>query len=66
LRESLEEVGIPLLVLDGDCIDPTIDPCSTYTKVQSYVEVLNDKKFNNIFGSTSVPQFARGCTTCAQ
>ncbi|MCP4137221.1 MAG: AMP-binding protein, partial [bacterium] len=46
LRESLEEVGIPLLVLDGDCIDPTIDPCSTYTKVQSYVEVLNDKKFN--------------------
>lgn len=50
LREELNEKGIPLLVLDGDCIDPTIDPCSTYTKVSAYIEAMNEKKFGNIFG----------------
>ena len=34
LRDELQAVGIPLLVLDGDCLDETIDPCSTTTKVQ--------------------------------
>lgn len=52
LREELNARGIPLLVLDGDCMDPTIDPCSTYTKVSSYVESLNAKKYGNIFGPT--------------
>ncbi len=51
LREELNKTGVPLLVLDGDCMDPTIDPCSTYTKVSSYVEALNSKKFGNIFGA---------------
>ena len=50
LREELNEEGLPLLVLDGDCVDPTIDPCSTYTKVSSYIESLNSRKFGNIFG----------------
>jgi predicted CoA-substrate-specific enzyme activase len=50
LREELNKTGVPLLVLDGDCMDPTIDPCSTFTKVSSYVESLNSKKFGNIFG----------------
>ncbi len=50
LREELNKNNVPLLVLDGDCMDPTIDPCSTYTKVSSYVEALNSKKFGNIFG----------------
>ncbi len=52
LREELNKAAIPLLVLDGDCIDPTIDPCSTYTKVSAYVEALNLKKYGNIFGPT--------------
>ena len=50
LREGLAKSNIPLLVLDGDCMDSTIDPCSTYTKVSAYVEALNQKKYGNIFG----------------
>jgi len=51
LRENLADAKIPLLVLDGDCIDPTIDPCSTYTKISAYIEALNETKCGNIFGS---------------
>jgi predicted CoA-substrate-specific enzyme activase len=50
LREELSRVNIPLLVLDGDCIDETTDPCSTHTKVSAFVEALNQKKHGNIFG----------------
>ncbi len=50
LREELNKSLIPLLVLDGDCMDPTIDPCSTYTKINSYAEALNKKRYGNIFG----------------
>lgn len=53
LREELRNVGIPLLTLDGDCLDETIDPCSTTTKVSAFVEALNLKKFGNIFGKVS-------------
>ncbi len=53
LREELTRHRIPLLVLDGDCVDPTIDPCSTYTKVSAYIEALNAKKYDNIFGPRS-------------
>jgi activator of 2-hydroxyglutaryl-CoA dehydratase/benzoyl-CoA reductase/2-hydroxyglutaryl-CoA dehydratase subunit BcrC/BadD/HgdB len=50
LREELQRVPVPLLQLDGDCVDPTIDPCSTYTKVNAYVEGLNIQRFGNPFG----------------
>ncbi|NLF40749.1 hypothetical protein GX586_15000 [bacterium] len=50
LREELKNVGIPLLVLDGDCLDETTDPCSTYTKVRAFTEALNVKKYGNPFG----------------
>jgi benzoyl-CoA reductase/2-hydroxyglutaryl-CoA dehydratase subunit BcrC/BadD/HgdB len=50
LREELKKQSVPLLVLDGDCVDPTIDPCSTKTKISSYIEALNEKKYGNIFG----------------
>ncbi len=50
LHEELSKENIPLLVLDGDCMDASTDPCSTYTKVSAYVEALNEKKFGNIFG----------------
>lgn len=50
LREELDEVGLPLLTLDGDCMDPTTDPCSTLTKVSSFVESLNSRKYGNMFG----------------
>jgi predicted CoA-substrate-specific enzyme activase len=52
LREELNDALIPLLVLDGDCMDPTIDPCSTYTKINAYSEALNTRKYGNIFGPT--------------
>ncbi len=52
LKEELGKAHVPLLVLDGDCIDPTIDPCSTFTKVRAYIEALNDRKFGNILGRT--------------
>lgn len=50
LKEELNQLHIPLLVIDGDCIDPTIDPCSTFTKVRAFSEALNKKRFGNIFG----------------
>ncbi|NLX97367.1 MAG: hypothetical protein GXY83_14455 [Rhodopirellula sp.] len=50
LRDALEEVSIPLLVLDGDCLDETTDPCSTYTKVKAFVEALCVKKYGSLFG----------------
>ena len=50
LRQSLTDIGIPLLVLDGDCLDETTDPCSTLTKISAFTEALNLNKFGNIFG----------------
>jgi predicted CoA-substrate-specific enzyme activase len=50
LRRELQTIGVPLLVLDGDCLDETIDPCSTNTKVRAFIEALNQKKFGNLFG----------------
>lgn len=50
LRDALEKVGLPLLVLEGDCMDESIDPCSTVTKITSFVEALNLKKYGNLFG----------------
>ena len=44
---------MPLLVLDGDCLDETIDPCSTQTKVRAFIEALNLKKFGSLFGDGS-------------
>jgi predicted CoA-substrate-specific enzyme activase len=49
LRNELRAVGIPLLVLDGDCLDETTDPCSTTTKVRAFVEALNLKRFGSLF-----------------
>ena len=50
LRENLDEIGVPLLALEGDCMDASIDPCSTVTKIASFVEALNLKRYGNIFG----------------
>ena len=50
LREALEKIGLPLLLLEGDCMDASIDPCSTVTKITSFVESLNLKKYGNLFG----------------
>ncbi|GEM_PF-78226 len=50
LKEELKKVKVPLLVLDGDCLDETTDPCSTYTKVSAFVESLNTKRFDSMFG----------------
>ena len=52
LRNELKTVGKPLLVLDGDCLDETIDPCSTTAKVRAFVESLNLKKFGSLFGDS--------------
>jgi predicted CoA-substrate-specific enzyme activase len=53
LHEELIKVNIPLLVLDGDCLDETTDPCSTTTKVSAFIESLNRKKFGNLYGPVS-------------
>jgi predicted CoA-substrate-specific enzyme activase len=53
LRSELQTIGVPLLVLDGDCLDETIDPCSTNTKVRAFIESLNQKKFGSLFGDCS-------------
>ena len=54
LRSELQAIGMPLLVLDGDCLDETIDPCSTTTKVRAFIEALNLKKFGSLFGDSAV------------
>jgi len=61
LEERLQQINVPLLVLDGDCIDETIDPCSTFTKVSAYIESLNLKKYGNPFGPC--PQQESCCVT---
>ena len=50
LRETLDKAGCPLLSLEGDCMDASIDPCSTVTKIASFVEALNLNRYGNIFG----------------
>ena len=50
LREELQKINVPLLRLDGDCMDQTIDPCSTFTKISAFAEALNSRKYGNIFG----------------
>jgi len=51
LRDELQEINVPLLVLDGDCLDEATDPCSTYTKARAFIEALCVKKYGNIFGN---------------
>ena len=53
LRETLDSIGCPLLALEGDCMDASIDPCSTVTKISSFVEALNLSRYGNIFGKTT-------------
>lgn len=50
LRTELEAIGVPLLMLEGDCMDASIDPCSTVTKIASFVEALNLSRYGNLFG----------------
>ena len=54
LRETLDSIGCPLLALEGDCMDASIDPCSTVTKISSFVEALNLSRYGNIFGKTTI------------
>lgn len=49
LKEEFSDIQVPVLVLDGDCMDETIDPCSTKTKLRAYTEALNMKKFDTLF-----------------
>ena len=50
LRETLDAMGTPLLALEGDCMDASIDPCSTVTKIAAFVEALNENRYGNLFG----------------
>ena len=53
LRETLDSIGCPLLALEGDCMDASIDPCPTITKISSFVEALNLNRYGNIFGKVN-------------
>jgi activator of 2-hydroxyglutaryl-CoA dehydratase/benzoyl-CoA reductase/2-hydroxyglutaryl-CoA dehydratase subunit BcrC/BadD/HgdB len=55
LRDELQTISLPLLVLDGDCLDETIDPCSTTTKVRAFIEALNLRKSGSLFGNGNQP-----------
>ncbi len=56
LRDELQTISLPLLVLDGDCLDETIDPCSTTTKVRAFIEALNLRKSGTLFGDGGQPE----------
>lgn len=45
-----EKQNAPLLIVDGDCLDASIDPCSTYTKINAFFEALNAQKFGSVLG----------------
>lgn len=49
-QNLLRKSGYPILILEGDCLDETRRPSSTLTKVQAFVEQLNQRSFGNIFG----------------
>ncbi len=49
LKEEFAGLNVPVLVLDGDCMDETIDPCSTKTKVRAFMEALNMNKYGSLF-----------------
>jgi benzoyl-CoA reductase/2-hydroxyglutaryl-CoA dehydratase subunit BcrC/BadD/HgdB len=50
LRGVMESHNIPSLILEGDCLDSTVDPCSSNTKVRAFLEKLNQEKYGNVFG----------------
>lgn len=55
LREELNACKVPLIVLDGDCMDSSIDPCSTITKIQAFSESMNMARYGNILGRPGEP-----------
>jgi benzoyl-CoA reductase/2-hydroxyglutaryl-CoA dehydratase subunit BcrC/BadD/HgdB len=59
LQNLLRKSGYPTLFLEGDCLDETRRPSSTLTKVQAFVEQLNQRSFGNIFGIERPPDLPR-------
>ncbi len=52
LREGLESVGVPLLVLDGDCIDERdYSDGQVRTRLEGFCEMLEDRRLDAVFGS---------------
>ena len=50
IQNLLRNSGYPVLFLEGDSLDQSRQPSSMITKIQAFVEQLNQMKFNNIFG----------------
>lgn len=50
IQNMLRKSGYPVLFLEGDCLDATRRTSSIITKVQAFVEQLNEMKYGNIFG----------------
>ena len=59
VQNLLRKSGYPTLFLEGDCLDETRRPSSTLTKVQAFVEQLNQKSYGNIFGIQVPPDLAK-------
>ncbi|MFQ6104834.1 MAG: 2-hydroxyacyl-CoA dehydratase subunit D [Candidatus Glassbacteria bacterium] len=52
LREGLEESGVPLLVLDGDCIDDrNYSDSQVRTRLEGFCEMLAARRLDAVFGS---------------
>jgi benzoyl-CoA reductase/2-hydroxyglutaryl-CoA dehydratase subunit BcrC/BadD/HgdB len=52
LREGLESEGIPLLVLDGDCIDErNYADSQARTRLEGFCEMLMDRRLDAVLGS---------------
>jgi len=50
IQDLLRKSGYPVLFLEGDALDQTRQPSSMTTKIQAFVEQLNEMKYGNIFG----------------
>jgi len=50
IQNMLRKSRYPVLFLEGDCVDKSRRPSSTITKMQAFVEQLNEDKYGNIFG----------------
>ena len=50
IQNMLRKSAYPVLFLEGDSLDTSRQPSSMPTKIQAFVEQLNEMKYGNIFG----------------
>jgi len=50
-QNMMRKSDYPILFIEGDCLDKSRQPSSTLTKLQAFIEQLNEMKYGNVFGA---------------